>query len=220
MHVICSADFHGYFPTIEPCDLLLIAGDICPIASDDFALRTHQKDAQRRWICTEFRDWCAEQPAKDIVFIAGNHDFGPEMAGFDRKVRTEFPKNCHYLNESSIELQGKTIYGCPWTPNLPNWAFYAKEQAWEWISEAIPTDTDILVLHSPPSGAMLDRGHPDWASPYIFNEIVNRIQPELCVFGHIHEGYGEFKFRDIQFANVAYCDEYYDPIQPPKEYEL
>lgn len=220
MRVIATADFHGYFPEIEPCDLLIIAGDVCPIKSDDFGLRTHQKDAQKRWICNEFKDWCAEQPATDIVWVAGNHDFGPETPGFERKVASVFPENCHYLHSNSVEVQGKKIYGVPWTPNLSTWAFYASDKVWHWIGEDIPTDTDILVLHSPPSGLMLDGGHPEWGSPYILTEITNRVLPELCVFGHIHEGYGEIKVKGITFANVAYCDAYYDPIQPPKEFEL
>lgn len=220
MKIVATADLHGYFPTIEPCDLLLIAGDISPIHTDDFGLRVHEKDAQKRWICSIFKDWLKEQPAKDIVWIAGNHDYGPETPGFARKVAREFPSNTHYLKSESVEVQGKMIYGMPWTPNLSNWAFYASDAAWHWLGNDIPGDTDILVLHSPPSGIMLDGGHPDWASPYILMEITNRVLPELCVFGHIHEGYGEVKVKGITFANVAYCDEFYDPIQPPKEYEL
>lgn len=220
MKIVATSDLHGYFPEIEPCDLLLIAGDICPIESDNFALRTHEKAAQVEWLCSDFAEWCSEQPAKDIVWIAGNHDFGPEEKDFARKARRKFPKNCHYLNCESVEVQGKAIYGMPWTPNLQNWAFYASPRAWETLAEDIPTDTDILVMHSPPRGAMLDGAHPAWAAPYVFIEICDRVQPELVVCGHIHEGYGEFKFRKITFTNVAYCDQYYDPIQPPKEYTL
>lgn len=220
MKIIASADFHGYFPTIEPCDLLLIAGDICPIKSNEFALRNHEKDAQKHWMCKEFIEWCEDQPAKDIVWIAGNHDFGAEATFFKSYLDGRSPDHIHYLMDESIEIQGKTIYGSPWTPNLSTWAFYAKDSSWHLIGERIPTDTDIVVLHAPPSGLMLDGGHPDWAAPYILRELIDRVQPELCVFGHIHEGYGEIELRGTKFANVAYCDAYYDPIQPPKEYEI
>jgi Icc-related predicted phosphoesterase len=220
MKIVATADLHGYFPEIEPCDLLLIAGDVCPIKSDSYALRMHEKGAQVRWICSEFAEWCSEQPAENIVWIAGNHDYGPESPGFSRRAERKFPQNCQYLFDKWAMVDGKKVYGMPWTPNLPDWAFYASPRAWEFLSDDIPLDTDILVLHSPPRGAMLDGGHPDWASPFIFEDICNRIQPELCVFGHIHEGYGEFNFRDIAFANVAYCDENYNPVQPPKEYTL
>jgi Icc-related predicted phosphoesterase len=161
-----------------------------------------------------------EQPAKHVVWIGGNHDFGCEMSNIHRVVEEHFPAHVHYLKDEACVIEGKTIYGSPWTPNLSTWAFYASDRAWQWIAEDIPGSTDILVLHSPPSGLMLDGGHPDWASPEMLKEITQRVNPELCVFGHIHEGYGEIEVKGTKFANVAYCDEYYVPRQPPKEWEL
>ena len=197
----------------------MICGDICPINSKKYALRNHESNAQKHWICNEFLEWCEDQPAKDIVWIAGNHDFGAESTFFESYFNGRAPDYIHYLMDDSVEVQGKSIYGSPWTPNLSSWAFYAKDTAWHWIGDNIPGGTDFLVLHSPPSGLMLDGGHPNWASPYILTEITNRVLPELCVFGHIHEGYGEIKVKGVTFANVAYCDEFYDPIQQPKVYE-
>lgn len=220
MKIVATADLHGFFPAIEPCELLLIAGDICPIESDDYALRVHDNEAQTNWICTTFAEWCAEQPAEHIVWIAGNHDFGPELPDFEQRVKGKFPEHVHYLKDDIVVINGRTVYGSPWTPNLSNWAFYARDKAWHWIGEDIPAYTDILMLHSPPSGVMLDGGHPGWSSPFIITDITQRVRPELCVFGHIHEGYGEIEVKDIKFANVAYCDQYYDPVQPPKEWEL
>lgn len=69
--MICAtaiADQHGYLPTIEPCDLLLIAGDICP---DDF-VRPDSPD-HLHWLDSTFRDWLRGVPAQRIVGIAGNH---------------------------------------------------------------------------------------------------------------------------------------------------
>lgn len=220
MKIVATSDLHGYFPEIQPCDLLLIAGDVCPVRHKNRLVADHNKTAQVDWICSEFAEWCAEQPAKNIVWIAGNHDFGPEVHGFKRSVEKTFPEHVHYLKDDVIEIEGRHIYGMPWTPNLPTWAFYASEKAWRWLPDDIPTYTDILMMHSPPSGLMLDGGHPDWAAPYVLAQITQRIQPELCVFGHIHEGYGEIKVKGITFANVAHCDEFYDPIQQPKEWEL
>ena len=203
--MVATSDTHGCLPEIPECDLLLIAGDVCPIEDD------HRVHDQQNWLKGHFRPWLEEVPAKDIVWIGGNHDFGCDDPNFKHIVKG-FPG--HYLCEEAVEIQGKTIFGMPWTPNLPNWAFYARERAWSWLGENIPTDTDILMLHSPPAGIMLDGGHPGWASPYIFQDIVDRVKPELCVFGHIHEGHGEVKFRNTLFANVAYLDEFYDKEDP------
>lgn len=195
---------------------------MCPIDHTNPLLRDHNKTAQIDWICTEFAEWCEDQPAKEIVWIAGNHDFGPEETSFRHRIEEAFPEWVHYIkDEVHVTKDGYNVYGMPWTPNLSTWAFYASWQAWQWLPDDIPAYTDILMIHSPPAGAMLDRGHPDWATPEpMFREIVDRVQPELVVCGHIHEGYGTFEFRDITFANVAHCDEQYVPWQKPMEWEF
>lgn len=143
------------------------------------------------------------------------------MPNIKRRVEDAFPSHAKYLKDEVEVIDGRTIYGSPWTPNLSTWAFYASDKAWKWISEDIPAYTDILVLHSPPRGLMLDGAHPEWGSPEpLLHEITARVNPELCVFGHIHEGYGEIEIRGTKFANVAYCDEHYIPHQKPKEWEL
>jgi metallophosphoesterase superfamily enzyme len=46
---------------------LLIAGDICPVTN-------HDPEFQARWLRWEFREWLESVPARQKVFIAGNHD--------------------------------------------------------------------------------------------------------------------------------------------------
>lgn len=222
MKIVAISDTHGSFPEIEPCDLLIIAGDICPM-DGSFALRAHDSGAQRNWVIDVFAKWLEEQPAKDIVWIGGNHDFGVELSGMGKDARRHLPSHTHYLFDEAVEIQGKTIYGSPWCPNLRTWAFYASDRAWEHIAEDIPTDTDILVLHSPPRALKtisLCGGHPEWASPHIYKEIVKRIKPELCVFGHLHEGYGSEEIEGVQFVNAAHNNDDYEPVNPPIVIEL
>lgn len=213
MKIIATSDTHGELPEIPECDLFLHAGDVCPIEG------SHDEHVQQNWLKGHFRPWLEQIPARDIVWIGGNHDFGCESGSFKHLVKN-FPG--HYLLEESVEVQGMTIFGMPWTPNLMNWAFYASDRAWGWLGENIPTDTDIVLLHSPPSGLMLDGGHPEWAAPYILTELTQRVQPAICVFGHIHEGYGEIKVRGTHYANVSYLDEFYDKENPNAlvEFEL
>src|SRR4051794_28325438 len=68
--VRATSDLHGTLPTIEPCDLLLIAGDICPVDN-------HELTYQHQWLDGPFRNWLSECQGKAgaIVGIAGNHDF-------------------------------------------------------------------------------------------------------------------------------------------------
>lgn len=202
------------FPEIEPCDLLLIAGDVCPVD------QSHEAHFQMNWIRGEFMDWISEQPAKDIVWIGGNHDFCCELPTFRDSIESISPHFVHYLKDEVVLVQNKVIYGTPWTPNLTNWAFYASPKAWQWIAEAVPGYTDILVMHAPPSGIMLDGGHPEWGAPEMLTEIRKRVKPELCVFGHVHEGYGQLDALGTQYANVAHVDEFYEPINSPMVFEL
>lgn len=209
MRIVATADLHGAFPEIPECDLLLIAGDVCPVEG------SHEVYEQRAWLRTVFSKWLEAVPAKEVVWIAGNHDFACEAPGF-RRIADDMPG--HYLIDSGVELEGLSIYGTPWTPNLRNWAFYAKDRKFELVADAIPVNTDILVLHSPPRGLQLDGGHPEWAAPFVASKLQTK-PPRLCVFGHIHEGYGTRATGGVEWANVAYMDEDYNPVNPPMVFE-
>ena len=63
INIIAVSDLHARLPNIPPCDLLLIAGDICP---DGSAM------TQAKWLDTSFRAWLEKIPAKEIVGIADN----------------------------------------------------------------------------------------------------------------------------------------------------
>ena len=60
MKVVATSDLHGTLPPIPACDLLLIAGDVCPVWD-------HKLFFQDIWLRTTFTDWLRAQPAKKIV---------------------------------------------------------------------------------------------------------------------------------------------------------
>jgi len=64
MLVTAVSDLHGFLPPIDPCDLLLVAGDVCPV--DD-----HRPPAQAMWLDTTFRRWLDAVPATHVVGVAG-----------------------------------------------------------------------------------------------------------------------------------------------------
>jgi len=68
LRVCAIADQHGFLPEIPACDILLVAGDVCPV--DD-----HRPDRQHHWLQGQFRQWLDGVEARAIVGIAGNHDF-------------------------------------------------------------------------------------------------------------------------------------------------
>src|SRR5690348_4412774 len=100
--VAAISDLHGFLPETPPCDVLLIAGDVCPV--DDHALRY-----QRDWLELSFAPWLETQPARAIVGIAGNHDF---VAESDDELMRSLPWT--YLRDETTEVAGLTIHGSPW----------------------------------------------------------------------------------------------------------
>lgn len=203
MKVALTSDLHGHLPKIPDCDILVIAGDICPIVSHSF-------NFQERWLLSDFKDWIGGIDA-EVVIIAGNHDFVMQE-------RPHVPKSLpvHYLCDSGKEVLGLKFYGMPWTPEFGGWAFNAGDIAMELMCDGIPSGLDFLITHGPPSNNLgMTVSGVDAGSRHL--EIaINRAKPKYHVFGHIHEcggmkeSYWNDKHQHISY-NVAYLDHKYQP---------
>ena len=69
MKVTAISDLHGNLIDIEPCDLLLICGDISPLEIQrDYIQMT-------KWIFNEFQEWIMKINCPTIILTPGNHDF-------------------------------------------------------------------------------------------------------------------------------------------------
>lgn len=217
MKVAATADLHGHLPEIPDCDLLVVAGDVCPV--DD-----HGLPRQREWLTREFLPWLDQSPAGEIVWVAGNHDFALELGAERLRSRA------HYLQDSLIELsiggEPVKIYGTPWTREIGPWAFSLPEKqdgrrpGLEDVFSRIDPRTDILVSHGPPRG-ILDRtlGGEYVGSPSLRARI-RAVAPRLVVFGHIHEAHGRITLQGTTYLNAAHMDARYRPVNPVEEFEL
>jgi Icc-related predicted phosphoesterase len=210
--IVALSDQHGELPDVPPCDLLLVAGDVCPVTN-------HGVDFQEQWLRADFRRWLEQIPARKIVFIAGNHDFV-----FERRrnfLPGDYPAT--YLQDSGCEWEGLRIWGTPWQPPFFDWAFNLREEelARKWA--LIPDGTDILVCHGPPHG--YGDGVPECGgvrhtgSPSLL-ERIHEVRPRLVVFGHIHEGRGEWRLGNMVLANVTLLDARYRPVHSPWVHHL
>jgi Icc-related predicted phosphoesterase len=213
MKIVAASDLHGTLPAISPCDLLLLGGDITPLWDHNIA---HQAE----WLDTTFRRWLRSVPARKIIGVAGNHDFIFQQA--PERVPADLP--WVYLQDSRHEWEGLRFWGTPWQPWFHDWAFNLYEPDLVPIWEKIPADTDVLVLHAPPRG--YGDGVPQrngsvrlTGSPSLLARI-EKIQPRLVVYGHIHEGRGEWRLGRTVLANVTLADPGYDPVYPPWVHEL
>lgn len=208
MKIAAISDLHGFLPEIPSCDLLLLGGDLCPIWD-------HSETAQRAFLDGPFRDWLEAVPARQVVGVAGNHDFLFERA----PERVPDGLRWAYLQDSGCEFEGLRVWGSPWQTPFGDWAFNAEAEHRARIWSLIPAETDVLLLHGPPRGygdrvARRDGQHEDTGCPLLLDRI-RAIAPRLVVFGHIHQGRGAWSIGPTTLANVSYLDENYVPAHLP-----
>lgn len=213
MKIVAISDMHGQLPEVPDCDLLLIAGDICPVED-------HRVSFQAKWLDREFRGWLGSLThVRKVVGIAGNHDFifqqSPDF------VPDDLPWT--YLLDQLTEFEGLRIWGSPWQPWFFDWAFNLQPDELRDKWALIPEGIDILVVHGPPFGFgdAVQRGKDDielCGCKHLLARI-QELKPRLVVFGHIHEGRGQWQLGPTTLANVTLLDLRYQPVYRPWVFE-
>lgn len=216
LSITAISDLHGFYPELPGGDLLIIAGDLT-------ARDTVEQNAS-------FFIWLNEQQYRKKILIAGNHDgFIEKNPGWEIGLL----RNFDYLQDSGLEFEGLKIWGSPWTPTFLNWHFMKDrgpdiKAMWD----LIPNDIDILITHGPPYGILDKVKIPSKALPDGYagckdlREAVERIQPKVHIFGHIHEGYGQCLLKgqmgdpNTECYNVSIMNENYDPVNKPTVFEM
>lgn len=208
IRVVCISDTHG-----QHGKLIVPDGDMLIHAGDFMTFGDRPKEI------VEFNQWLGRQPHRHKVVIAGNHD-----SMFERHpgAARELLSNGSYLENSGLELLGLKIWGSPVQPEFNNWAFnVARGAAIRRYWKMIPANTDILVTHGPPFGA-LDKAHPSTAHLGCeeLAKVVEEIKPRLHVFGHVHGGHGSFMGNGTQFVNASVVNEAYRLVYEPHVVEI
>lgn len=229
MRIVAMSDLHGkVLPEAVPvCDVLVIAGDICP--DNRYTARPRYgrvcAEKQRVWLDEVFIPWLRVQHgiAQHIVLIWGNHDF----IGDYPDLWPEWPQGVTLLHDSGIEIDGVAFWGTPWT-DVPGhrWALdqpdYLNAKHYEKMSMA---PMDVLISHGPAKG-FVDRvldGESVGSAALL--RTIEQCSPLLHLCGHIHEARGGVWHSDDGqeplHLNVAAVDVCYVPrTQPWMEIEL
>ena len=225
---ICGiSDMHGQYDfKVEPCDIVLICGDIVP-------LKIQKNDIQsEEWLKTFFIPWCTDLPCEKVIFIAGNHDFvfmeHPERV---RDLLKDQDKVI-YLECETYEYQGKVIYGTPLCKKFYNWAFMSlslkdQQERYKRHLEVIGK-IDIIMSHDCPYGIadVLLQKDCWWANgEHIGNKalrwFVDKAKPELVLEGHLHScEHGKTIHGDTAVYNVSLLNEDYMMVYKPHYIEL
>lgn len=200
MIIDCIADLHGFYPTLEGGDLLIIAGDITA------------RDLPYQYM--EFALWLDKQDYKRKILIAGNHDRIIYKWANIMGSMTHFK----YLMDSETKFSGYKIWGSPWTPTFQEWHFMkdrgaAIKEKWD----LIPDDTEILITHGPPFGIQDQADVPEkfLGCEELRNALDRLKNLKLHVFGHIHEGYGKVIVNGVTHVNASIVNEHYKHVNKP-----
>lgn len=198
---VCISDTHSRVFSIPAGDVLLHAGDLSSWG------HPHQLHTTLLWLKSQ------KHPTK--IIIAGNHDLclDPNFSGDTtlekeeieqlREIRTIMKSDAlreadiYYLEHEPFAFvtpAGRTwkAYGSPAARKYARGAFqYSSSDEASAIYQKIPTDTEILLTHTPPY-MTLDRTRREKNAGC--RQLAERLATlETCrlhVFGHIHEAHG------------------------------
>lgn len=163
-------------------------------------------------------DALSKCPAELKLVIPGNHDVSldptwwaknldedddpvePERAtelfsDFESKGVRLLEEGTHII--SLLDGRSLKLYASPYTPEFNGYAFaYTKwEDRFNTGAHTIPPDADIVITHGPPLVPVMDyrldlRRSSEHCGCSKLWKAIERTQPRLHCFGHIHEGYG------------------------------
>jgi hypothetical protein len=199
LRIVCISDTHNASPgsgyTLPPGDILIHAGDLT-------------NNGQPSEICKAL-SWLREVNYEHKIVIAGNHDIAldenspnqPDDEGATqlRRMMREDDKITYLEHESKIITVKRTqikVFGSPFSPASSSssaskqWAFqYPPSQAQE-LWSSIPSDTTILLTHTPPAGHLDNSAHWTQGGCPALSKALFQAKPRLHVCGHCHEGRG------------------------------
>lgn len=214
MKVVSIGDTHGFHRDPFFDDLLNMDGDLLIHAGD--LTMGGELD-----VLTDVNNWFGElhKNFNDVIVIGGNHD--RSLGGKDMLAYKLFT-NAIYLEESSVMIDDKLIWGSPYTP----WNFQTIADMFAFgklkgsIKWQFPKDTDILITHCPPFGyGDLLAEHSSDPNVHIGDkklvEKVNKFKIQFNISGHIHEGYGIREEENTTFINCSVVDERYNLKNEP-----
>ena len=224
---ICSfSDMHGQLDfTIEPCDIVLICGDIVPLNVQSSMINSEI------WLKDVFIPWCNNLPCEKVLFIAGNHDHLFERHPDRVRLSLQGQDKITYLDCEIFEYEGKIIYGTPLCKPFGRWAFMPsyEEQDERYARHLnIIGNIDIIMSHDAPYGVsdVLLQKDCFWADgTHIGNKslfkFIEAAQPSYCFHGHLHStNHEEELLNKTKVYNVSLLDENYEMVYEPQYFEI
>jgi Icc-related predicted phosphoesterase len=226
MKICAFSDMHGQINfKVEPCDIVLIGGDIIPLKIQNYTVESEE------WFKTVFIPWCNDLPCEKVVFIAGNHDFFLMRHPDRMRLMLKDQDKIVYLDGEIFEYKGKVIFGTPWCKPFGRWAFmesYEEQDKRYARYLEIIGKVDIVLSHDAPYGVSDIILQKDcwWADgTHIGNQSLKKFleaaKPTLNIHGHLHTtNHNVEKLGDTDVYCVSILDENYEIAFEPQYFEL
>lgn len=221
------SDLHGYLPEINPCELVLICGDIVPLSAQGSSRYTS------RWYERAFKTWAESLPCDKVIFIAGNHElhfpnhyeYYKKMFPNNSKVTYLYHEEYTYLGSDGKEYR---IFGTPYCQEFGNWAFMLLDSELREKYSEIPENLDILLTHDQCYGygdILLQKDCPWATGEHIGNkpltEAVLEKQPKYLFTAHLHSvDHNCVMINQTKRYNVSLKDESYQAVYSPLYLEI
>lgn len=227
MKIGVTSDLHGYLPTVEPCEVLFICGDISPL--------NIQRNIPKMqvWLRSVFAEWINNIPCDQVIMVAGNHDSIFEDMWMDDSKKlyylqqpTKFKIELLENNECNITSKDGVIYkiwGSPFCTIFGNWCFMREPESLQKLFSEMPANCDVVITHDPPNvgkyGTIQEgRYKGEKCGNKYLAEAIKTKHPKYVFSGHIHSAdhvLGKVKgYGNTQFANVSIMNETYQPVYP------
>lgn len=202
MRIVVIADTHAGHDSLGVLegDILIHCGDAEMLFDQD----DHMIDA--------IDGWFARQKVDHVLYVGGNHDVTLEK----RVAAKALPfRNAVYLQDSMFTYQGVRFYGAPWVPELRGHAFFADDASLAAAWAEIPEGVDVLITHTPPAGVMDVSGSGlELGCPHLARH-VDRANPRLHCFGHVHASSGTSVQDGRTYVNAALVNSNFEIARRP-----
>ena len=197
MKILHLSDTHGAhrrLHNLPEADIVVHSGDFTMTGSEAEVI--------------DFLNWFCDLPHKYKIFICGNHDaclYGANIDGLD--------SNVIYLCNTGIEIEGVKFYG------VPMFMEDCVTDRQETFYNNIPSDTDVLITHSPAYGILDFDDNINYGSEVLLAKLPS-LNLKAHLFGHIHAQHGILEKNGTVFSNGAIMNEDYSILNLPNVIEL
>ena len=197
MKILHLSDTHGAHRrlcNLPDADVVVHSGDFTMTGSEAEAI--------------DFLNWFCDLPHKHKIFICGNHDaclYGANIDGLD--------SNVHYLCNSGVEIDGIKFYG------VPMFMEDCVSDRQEKFYKNIPSDTDVLITHSPAYGILDFDDNINYGSEELLAKLPS-LNLKAHLFGHVHAQHGTIEKNGTVFSNGAIMNGDYSNLQSPNIIEM